>query len=88
MPLLNDIGKIARVTARVVRGTAKGVRATLEQLKRNLAVNPDLARRIEVVAGAIHASQGPVTLGARRKAGDSMSSTRPRAAGLCIRGTT
>lgn len=49
--------------------------AALEQLKRNLAVNPDLAQRIEVVAGAIHARQGPVTLGARRKAGDSMSST-------------
>jgi FkbM family methyltransferase len=49
--------------------------AALEQLKRNLAVNPDLAQRIEVVAGAIHAHQGPVTLGARRKAGDSMSST-------------
>ena len=49
--------------------------AALEQLKRNLAVNPDLAQRIEIVAGAIHARPGPVTLGARRKAGDSMSST-------------
>jgi FkbM family methyltransferase len=49
--------------------------AALEQLKRNLAVNPALAQRIEVVAGAIDAREGPVTLGARRKAGDSMSST-------------
>lgn len=49
--------------------------AALEQLKRNLAVNPDLAQRIEIVAGAINAHQGLVRLGARRKAGDSMSST-------------
>ncbi|HEY7383290.1 MAG TPA: FkbM family methyltransferase [Beijerinckiaceae bacterium] len=49
--------------------------AALDQLKRNLSVNPDLAQRIDIVAGAIDAREGPVTLGARRKAGDSMSST-------------
>jgi FkbM family methyltransferase len=48
--------------------------AALDQLRRNLAANPDLARRIEVVARAVHPHEGRVTLGARRKAGDSMSS--------------
>jgi len=46
----------------------------LSQLRRNLAVNPALARRIEVLARAVHASAGRVTFGARRKPGDSMSS--------------
>jgi FkbM family methyltransferase len=49
--------------------------AALDQLRRNLAANPDLARRVEVVPRAVHARDGHVTLGARRKPGDSMSST-------------
>ena len=48
--------------------------AALDQLHRNLAVNPDLAPRIEVVPRAVHADEGHVTFGARRKPGDSMSS--------------
>jgi FkbM family methyltransferase len=48
--------------------------AALSQLQRNLAANPDLAARIEVLARAVHASEGQVALGARRKPGDSMSS--------------
>jgi FkbM family methyltransferase len=46
----------------------------LSQLRRNLAANPALARRIEVLARAVHAAEGQVKLGARRKPGDSMSS--------------
>jgi FkbM family methyltransferase len=45
-----------------------------DQLRRNLATNPDLAARVEVIAAAIAPSPGEVRLGARRKAGDSMSS--------------
>ena len=46
----------------------------LEQLRRNLAVNPELSRRITVVPRALATSPGPVRMGARRKAGNSMSS--------------
>ena len=49
--------------------------AALDQLRRNLAANPELAARVEVVPRAVHARDGHVTLGARRKPGDSMSST-------------
>lgn len=45
-----------------------------DQLRRNLAANPDLARRVELVPAAISPTPGEVRLGARRKAGDSMSS--------------
>jgi FkbM family methyltransferase len=48
--------------------------AALDQLGRNLAANPDLARRIEIVPRAIHGHDGRVTFGARRKPGNSMSS--------------
>jgi len=48
--------------------------AALAQLRRNLAVNPALAQRIEVLARAVHAAEGRVAFGARRKPGDSMSS--------------
>ena len=48
--------------------------AALDQLRRNLAVNPGLAKGVEVVPRAIHGTPGPVSLGARRKPGDSMSS--------------
>jgi FkbM family methyltransferase len=48
--------------------------AALDQLRRNLAVNPDLSSRIEVVPKAVHPTPGPVSLGAKRKPGDSMSS--------------
>jgi FkbM family methyltransferase len=58
--------------ARVIALEADPV--ALAQLRRNLAVNPDLAQRIEVLARAVHAAEGRVTLGARRKPGDSMSS--------------
>jgi FkbM family methyltransferase len=49
--------------------------AALDQLRHNLAANPELAARVEVVPRAVHARHGHVTLGARRKPGDSMSST-------------
>jgi FkbM family methyltransferase len=58
--------------ARVIALEADPV--ALAQLRRNLAVNPVLARRIEVLARAVHATEGRVTFGARRKPGDSMSS--------------
>ena len=48
--------------------------AALDQLRRNLAANADLAQRTEVLARAIHAREGHITFGARRKPGDSMSS--------------
>lgn len=48
--------------------------AAQHQLRRNLAVNPELAERIEVVEAAISPSPGTVRLGSRRKRGDSMSS--------------
>jgi FkbM family methyltransferase len=58
--------------ARVIALEADPV--ALAQLRRNLAVNPALAQRIEVLARAVHAAEGRVTFGARRKPGDSMSS--------------
>jgi len=58
--------------ARVVALEADPV--ALSQLRRNLDVNPELARNIEVLARAVHATEGRVTFGARRKPGDSMSS--------------
>jgi len=58
--------------ARVIALEADPV--ALAQLQRNLAVNPALAQRIEVLARAVHATEGRVTFGARRKPGDSMSS--------------
>jgi FkbM family methyltransferase len=48
--------------------------AALDQLRANLAENPDLASRIEVVPRALHPVAGSVALGVRRKPGDSMSS--------------
>ncbi len=48
--------------------------AALDQLRRNLAVNPYLADLVTVVPRAIHATEGCVRFGARRKPGDSMSS--------------
>lgn len=48
--------------------------AAQDQFRRNLAANPDLARRVALVAAAISPSAGEVRLGARRKRGDSMSS--------------
>jgi FkbM family methyltransferase len=62
----------AHVARRVIAVEADP--AALEQLNRNLTANPDLAERIEVVPRAIHPHDGHVTLGARRKPGDSMSS--------------
>jgi FkbM family methyltransferase len=58
--------------ARVIALEADPV--ALAQLQRNLAVNPALAQRIEVLARAVHATEGRVAFGARRKPGDSMSS--------------
>jgi FkbM family methyltransferase len=58
--------------ARVIALEADPV--ALAQLHRNLAVNPVLAQHIEVMARAVHAAEGRVPFGARRKPGDSMSS--------------
>lgn len=46
----------------------------LRQLRSNLAVNPELAARVRVLDRAVSASSAPVTMAARRKPGDSMSS--------------
>ena len=48
--------------------------AALVQLRANIAANPDLAARIQVVDRAVAPQPGTVSLGARRKPGDSMSS--------------
>ncbi len=48
--------------------------AALDQLRRNLAANPDLAAAITLVPRALSATGEPVAMGARRKPGDSMSS--------------
>lgn len=45
-----------------------------DQLRRNLAANPALAGRVEALFAAAAPVAGPVRLGARREAGDSMSS--------------
>ncbi|MFC7399648.1 FkbM family methyltransferase [Chelatococcus sp. GCM10030263] len=49
--------------------------AALTALRRNIAANPTLADRITVLERAVHAQAGTVSFGARRKPGDSMSST-------------
>lgn len=46
----------------------------LPALKRNIALNKKIARRIEVVAKALYPTIGKVKFGSRRKGGDSMSS--------------
>lgn len=48
--------------------------AALKQLHANLAANPELSGRIEVIERALHVKSGSVSMGARRKPGDSMSS--------------
>jgi FkbM family methyltransferase len=76
-----DLGAWVGPTALYAAGRAKRVvaveadPAALDQLQRNLGANPDLAARIEVIGRAVHADPGVITLGARRKPGDSMSST-------------
>ena len=62
----------AALGARVVAVEADP--AALCGLRRNLAANPALSERIEVLDRAVAAVSGPVRLGARRKPGDSMSS--------------
>jgi FkbM family methyltransferase len=63
----------AALGARVIAVEADPV--ALDQLRRNLGANPALARRVDIVPRAVNATPEPVTLGARRKPGDSMSST-------------
>lgn len=46
----------------------------LDQLRCNLAVNPELAARITVVPRAVSSDRNAVRMGARRRPGDSMSS--------------
>jgi FkbM family methyltransferase len=76
-----DLGAWVGPTALYAAGRAKRViaveadPAALDQLRRNLSANPELASRIEVIGRAVHADPGVITLGARRKPGDSMSST-------------
>ncbi len=62
----------AGLGARVVAAEADP--AALDQLRRNLAANPDLAARVTVVPRAVAPLAGTVAFGARRKPGDSMSS--------------
>ena len=44
-------------------------------LTANIAVNPDIAGKITVIAKAVHAGAGEVRLGSQASGGDSMSST-------------
>jgi FkbM family methyltransferase len=75
-----DLGAWVGPTALYAAGIARRViaveadPAALDQLQRNLRVNPGLAGRTEVAARAIHTHPGPVTMGAQRKPGGSMSS--------------
>lgn len=46
----------------------------LSELRGNLAANPELERRVTVIGRAVSSTGAPVTLAARRKPGDSMSS--------------
>jgi FkbM family methyltransferase len=46
----------------------------LDQLRRNLAANPNLSTQVTVIPRALSPDGEPVRLGARRKPGDSMSS--------------
>jgi FkbM family methyltransferase len=46
----------------------------LDQLRRNLSANPSLNAQVSVVPRALSADLHPLRLGARRNAGDSMSS--------------
>jgi len=46
----------------------------LPALNRNIALNPGMAGRIEIVAKALYPETGKVRFGSRRKGGDSMSS--------------
>jgi FkbM family methyltransferase len=75
-----DLGAWVGPTALYAAGIAQRViaieadPAALDQLRRNLAANSDLAQRIEIVPRAVHAHEGHVTMGSRRKPGDSMSS--------------
>lgn len=79
-PFFLDIG--AWIGATSLFAAAEGARvlsleadpAALEQMQANLAVNPDLAGRIEVIPKALAAQTGTLRMGARRKPGDSMSS--------------
>lgn len=76
-----DVG--AWVGALSLLGAGRGARVVaveadpvaLGQLRRNVAANPGLARQVTIVPRAVAPSPGPVRLGARRKPGDSMSST-------------
>jgi FkbM family methyltransferase len=89
-----DLGAWVGPTALYAAGVARRViaveadPAALDQLRRNLEVNPDLARRIEVVPRAVHAHEGNVTMGARRKPGDSMSSLLLAGAGRTWKAAT
>jgi FkbM family methyltransferase len=44
------------------------------KLRRNVALNPDLASRISIIERAVSPTPGPVMMGAKRMQGDSMSS--------------
>jgi FkbM family methyltransferase len=46
----------------------------LRQLRRNIALNPDLAVRIMTIGRAVHRRAGTVTLGSAKDGGDSKSS--------------
>jgi FkbM family methyltransferase len=79
--LLLDLG--AWVGPVTLYAAARGARviaveadpAALVQLRANIAANPDLEARIEVVGRAVAAQPGTVRMGVRRKPGDSMSSS-------------
>jgi len=46
----------------------------LRQLRRNVALNPELATRIQVLGRALYTKPGVVTLGSTKRGGDSKSS--------------
>jgi FkbM family methyltransferase len=75
-----DLGAWVGPTSLYAAGCARRVLAVeadpaaVDQLRRNLAANPELSPRVEVLPRAIDAHEGQVRLGARRKPGDSMSS--------------
>ncbi len=75
-----DIGSWIGPTALFAAAHARRVIAlepdplALRQLRRNIALNPDLASRIQVLGRALYTKTGVVTLGSTKRGGDSKSS--------------
>jgi len=76
-----DLGaNIGAITLYAARKAARVICFEPDPLSRanltaNIAVNPDIAGKITVIAKAVHAGAGEIRLGSQASGGDSMSST-------------